>query len=48
MKVTFVRHGETENNVQKVYQGRDDKLTKLGEEQTKKLALRLISLKAFQ
>jgi len=36
-----VRHGETENNFKKLYQGKEDKLTKLGKEQAKKLALRL-------
>lgn len=41
LKITFVRHGETENNFKKLYQGREDKLTELGREQAKKLALRL-------
>ncbi len=42
MKLFLVRHGETEDNVQKILQGhKGGKLTKEGLEQAKKLALRL-------
>lgn len=42
MKLILVRHGETEENVQKILQGhKGGKLTKEGLEQAKKLAIRL-------
>lgn len=42
MKLIIIRHGQTEDNVSKIVQGHlPGKLTKLGEEQAKKLALRL-------
>lgn len=42
MKLIMARHGQTEENVKKIFQGHlPGKLTKLGEEQAKKLAERL-------
>ena len=43
MKLIITRHGETEENVKKIIQGQkiQGKLTKKGEEQARKLALRL-------
>ena len=45
MKIYFVRHGETEWNVKKIFQGvKDSPLTSLGKEQAKKLKNRLNQL----
>lgn len=45
MKIYFVRHGETEWNVKKIFQGvKDSPLTSLGKEQARKLKNRLNQL----
>ena len=45
MKIYFVRHGETEWNVKKIFQGvKDSPLTSLGKEQARKLKNRLNKL----
>lgn len=44
MKLYFVRHGETNSNIQKVVVNFNDKLTTIGCEQSKKLAERISEL----
>lgn len=45
MKIYFVRHGETEWNLKKIFQGvKNSPLTKLGKEQTRKLKMKLNSI----
>ncbi|MCI6151826.1 histidine phosphatase family protein [Fusobacterium perfoetens] len=45
MKIYFVRHGETEWNLKKIFQGiKNSPLTKLGKEQARKLKIKLNSI----
>lgn len=44
MKVYFVRHGETENNIQKVHNHADSQLTESGREQARIVAKRFKSI----
>lgn len=45
MKIYFVRHGETEWDLKKIFQGvKNSPLTKLGKEQARKLKIKLNSI----